>query len=825
MKIGKILQIIKLDYRRIIAGVLLLVLELCLMFGSGALLEDESHMLTGEGSWDVAFSDETPCISQEFVPSYKQLKSLSFRMVMAGVTQWDSEVTVTIEDTTGNALFERSMSIQEVTDGAYTDVDVNLELSTREHYYLKIAVTPSSAGEYPVISVCSTDYELPESRSLVLGSEMEGAHLVSRYQYTDGLSASRAVKAIILCVVAALGVMFGLPQNNYVRRTVGVVLLIAAPYLLGQRLELLTYDEAFYLPFSMKWNLAIMYGLELVVLLATHSTAVSVVLTNVFLTVLYSANYFVLIYRGTSLRMNDLTAIGTATDVMSDFNLTPDSHLAMAWAILLIFVVYGAQTCNVRSKAAIVATDDVAGEAADGKNVSKSGKKCGLACKVASYVVTITLAVILTWCAGYQFLYTDYLEEQGFAGKDFIGFTHQLIYAFDGYLVGTCVEVKNSRIAPPEGYSETVVEEILTAVSTEQEAAQELPHIILVMNESLADVRTVADVELNQENMTFLKSLEENTIKGYANVSTFGGGTANSEFEVFTGCSMSFLPVNYYPYQQALRKPLDSMVSQLKEQGYTTIAMHPERQSNWNRENVYKYYGFDQMYFQQDFEDAEVIHSGVSDEETYNRIIELYENRIEGEKLFVFDLTMQNHGGYEQSDGPDKVRAVNVDEPQLDEYLSLIQVSDEAFEGLVNYFEQQDEKVIICMFGDHQPWIFDLVVGTGMTDGNEPSESMMNKYRTPFVIWANYDIEEAEGYDISLNYLGGLVMRTAGVQMSPYFAYLEQLREEYPIITINGYVDAEGNYANWSSEQNEFPEYRMLQYNYLFADDTVEWGY
>ncbi|MCM1553817.1 MAG: hypothetical protein NC092_14180, partial [Butyrivibrio sp.] len=64
---------------------------------------------------------------------------------------------------------------------------------------------------------------------------------------------------------------------------------------------------------------------------------------------------------------------------------------------------------------------------------------------------------------------------------------------------------------------------------------------------------------------------------------------------------------------------------------------------------------------------------------------------------------------------------------------------------------------------------------------------------------------------------------TAGVPLTPYFAYLEQLREDYPVITFNGYLDYEGNYSNWSG--GEFPEYRMIQYNYLFDSNTVEWGY
>ena len=354
---------------------------------------------------------------------------------------------------------------------------------------------------------------------------------------------------------------------------------------------------------------------------------------------------------------------------------------------------------------------------------------------------------------------------------------------------------------------------------------QEAPHVFLIMNESLADLTILDGVELNQDNLPFIRSLKDNTVKGFVNTSVFGGGTANSEFEVFTGCTMSFFSVNYYPYNQAVKKRMNSMVSRMKENGYTTISMHPERPGNWNRETVYQLYGFDRSLWKEDFPDARVIHSGVSDAETFHKIIDLYENRQEGEKLFVFDLTMQNHGGYNMHEEPYAVTALNVRNPQVDEYLSLVKISDQAFQELVEYFEKQDERVLICMYGDHQPWVSDFLVSEELKDGNGASEAIMKKYKTPVVIWANYDIEERDDLNISLNYLGGVLMREAGLPLSPYFAYLEQLRQEYPIITTNGFVDKEGNYGGWSGENDEFIEYRMLQYNYLFDENTVDWGY
>lgn len=806
---------------RMAVGLVILVAELALFFGSDVMLEDAVSYHTGEGSWEEQFTEETPGITQEFTPQYDNLAKISFLMHKEHMTSQDGVVKVVISDADNQVVFQGEKSIAKVRDGRFTDMDVNLTLDAGKKYYLTLMCSPSSAGEYPTVGVCNLDIILPENKTLVHADEMPGVQLVSRYNYEDILPASKGRNIVIICLLTALGIMLGLPDNKYIRMFAALGLMAVGPYVLGSRLELLTYKETIYLPFALKWNVGLMYALEIFVLLCTHSPSVTIAVTNLFLTFMYSVNYFVILYRGTPLRPNDVTAIGTATQVAGDYSFVPNNHLAMAWGLCALIVVFGVHTGTGRLQKMYkkkTFSEKMPGAIPGGKRPVKA----------LSYVVTIAIAVGAGLYGGYQLIYTDLLHEAGFKDEEFRGFNQDVIYYANGYLVATCIELKNAKIEPPEGYTAEYVENLLTEASASQNTdvvQEELPHVILVMNESFADLRVLGNVEISQENMTFFNSLKENTVRGYVNASVLGGGTANTEFEVFTGCNMAFFSANYYPYQQAIKKPINSMVSQMEKYGYTTYSMHPEPSGNWNRGNVYRHYGFDESLFQRDFEGAEEIHSGVSDAETYNKIIELYENRQADEKLFIFDLTMQNHGDYNQKNIAHDVVATNWELPHVDEYLSCIKISDEAFADLVGYFEKQDEKVIICMYGDHQPWISDLLIETDKTDSNVSVEELMRKYKTPFVIWANYDIEEADGYDISMNYLGGLVQRTAGIPLSPYFAYLEKLREEYPIITVNGYVDKNGSYHNWGSGGDEFPDYRMLQYNYLFDDKTVDWGY
>ena len=99
------------------------------------------------------------------------------------------------------------------------------------------------------------------------------------------------------------------------------------------------------------------------------------------------------------------------------------------------------------------------------------------------------------------------------------------------------------------------------------------------------------------------------------------------------------------------------------------------------------------------------------------------------------------------------------------------------------------------------------------------------KAKVPFVIWANYDIEEAEMGEMSINYLGPLVMKTAGLPMSDYFNYLNGLREDVPVISAAGFVDKSGRlFTNPDDSEyaDRIKEYEYLQYNYLKGNTRME---
>lgn len=383
----------------------------------------------------------------------------------------------------------------------------------------------------------------------------------------------------------------------------------------------------------------------------------------------------------------------------------------------------------------------------------------------------------------------------------------------------------------------------------------EYPNIIFIMNESWADLSNLGDLETNEDYIPFINSLTENTIKGYVTVPVFGAGTSNSEYEALTGNSISFLPAGCNVYQSYLQNETPSLVSTLSTLGYSLTAYHPYYGSGWNREAVYPLLGFDDFISIEDFIDEDIIETYksnsdvieyqnlleeryedgsemllrrfISDSYDYTMVEDMYENRDEDEPFFVFNVTMQNHGGYtvSYSNFYQQIYATNMSTtyPKANRYLSLVKETDSAFEELVEYFSDVDEPTIICMFGDHLPSIedefYEELMGVDSLD-NLTIEQELSRYETPFVIWANYDIEEAEVENISVNYLSTLLSQTAGLPQTQYNKYLSVLYQTLPVISSVGYVDADGtSYA--SGAETPYDDI-LLQYNCIAYNSLLD---
>ena len=273
------------------------------------------------------------------------------------------------------------------------------------------------------------------------------------------------------------------------------------------------------------------------------------------------------------------------------------------------------------------------------------------------------------------------------------------------------------------------------------------------------------------------------------------------------------------------KEKADKLFAELKEQGYKgNLALHPYLASGWNRVQVYDYMGFDHFYSETDFKNPTMYRKYISDESDFKKIEELYEKRTEkDEPFYLFNVTMQNHGGFDKtySNFHNDIQITdNHKNEQAEQYLSLVKKTDDAFKQLVEYFSKVKEPTIIVMYGDHQPAVQSSFYDSlfGKSAGSLTNEELMNKYRTPFIIWANYDIKEKTIDKMSANYLTAYEMNEAGLETSPYQKFLLKLRKKLPVLTAMGCFDKKGKYYESALESpysDMVKEYQILQYNNL----------
>lgn len=559
----------------------------------------------------------------------------------------------------------------------------------------------------------------------------------------------------------------------------------------------------------------------------TGSFRVSYITVNTVLFGLGVAHSYIMDFRGTPFLPMDFLSIKTAAGVANTYNYTP-TYKVMTAALIFIFIII----ISIKTKT----------------------PKFNMLTKIISRAFTGTFASVLL----ILFYFTSLFADMG-VKPDFWNQTrgyHNYGFAFNFF-----ANTKYLYMSEPNNYNPDELQNYVNSVvdnssdnTDNTDDDYDKPNIICIMNESLADLSVLGNLTTNEDYMPFMRSLTENTVKGNLYVPVIGAGTSNTEFEFLTGHTTAFLPSGSNAYMLYIKNPIASLVSTLEAQNYSSYALHPYYAAGWNRTAVYNYLSFNRFTSLENIMDVSLmreyqergsdpnylqalveqyypgrnmlLRQYISDSYDYKLLIEDYENRDKSQPYFAFNVTMQNHGGYTTScvNFEESIYATSVSKNynKANKYLSLVKASDNAFKELIEYFEQVKEPTIICMFGDHQPSVetdfIAEVMGVDSLSSLTP-EQEQSRHITPFIIWANYDIEERQIDKLSSNYLSALVLETAGIKLTEYNKYLLKLSETLPVIDTVGYIDNEDNYYKWSDVSPYsalLDEYEKVQYNNIF---------
>ena len=669
--------------------------------------------------------------------------------------------------------------------------------------------------------------------------------------YGSGAQGSWIAIFLLLGVAAGVWVLLDLSFG----KILSVILYLALPFCALYALENYTHIITDLAPMILALNLLFFYLLYGLAAFLLGSVRRGFQIATLVPMLFGLTNYFVVSFRGSPIVPWDLLSLGTAVSVADNYTFTL-SWKAAASVLMFIWLIL------IASKSSVTFPN-----------------------------WKIRLAVAAIWLIGLGGYVTGIQKSsvQSFFGMDTTLFTLNVLYRNNGIAAAFLGNLRFLNIEEPSGYSVKKVEEIADEVSTQISDTQNSedgadtaditsresvvqtetevinsdhsvsadtpdsgtqkstgtsttaaatvthPNIIVIMDEAFSDLSVWGDFETSEEVMPFFKQLQQEAVGGEVYVSVKGGNTANTEFEFLTSNSMAFLPTGSVPYQQYINSETPSLASYLKSLGYATTAIHPYNRSGWDRDTVYEYFGFDQFLDKDSFTDPYRLRGYISDKSAFEKIIEQYEIGKDQGSQFIFEVTMQNHGGYSK-ETPDfniyltlpEVANKTTSVVATEKYLTLINQTDRALQELVEYFEQQSEPTIIVMFGDHQPsdYITNTIQRICSVTSDDTLTSLEQGYRVPFLMWSYYGLEHQYYDGISVNYLSTILMQNANIKKTGYQEFLSNLMQSFPIINANVYQDADGVFHSWDENQEEQLEnYQILQYNQLVDKKHRDWSF
>ena len=605
-------------------------------------------------------------------------------------------------------------------------------------------------------------------------------------------------------------------KNLFLQGVLPFALAIAAAFIARYQLELSDGVTPDFL--AMQWPLyallnaltAFCLTLVLFAILGKWSRATGI--SGAVFTVIALINYYTRDLHGSALMPQDILNLGTAAEVMGSYTLqiTETVRTIVLWylPVLVIAFVQGQLVKSAPKRATWRA-----------RGVRVLGSAVGVFCV----------------------LFFGYFGPVSVKPKSTYGWAWQNTYYKYGYLAGTieAASLMADPIIEPENYSDdaavaaaAMAEDLPSA--TAESADTDYPDIILVLSESFYDFDLVTDLQADTEVMPITKNLQ-NAVYGHTVSPHVGGGTNSSEYEMLSSNSLMLMP-SITPFNWLNLHNSNSLVSYLKDLGYSTLAAHPYTNSNYRRDSAWLALGFDETHFQDDFPTKEYYGNRPyqTDSSTYKDFEALYEAMPEDKPRFGFLVSIQSHGDYTMNDPSLDIVHAATDYGEyndlMDEYLSCMRMSDAAVQELCDYFTKQYEetgrKVVLAFAGDHAPSFVDHVADKTRAEGND---LQILERSTPFFIWANYPLENidaATSTEDPLNrmdmvMLAPTIAQQAGLPLTGYYKYLLAMKQYTPVVTAaNDYMKVDGTTGTYGEDESLdawVKGYLALEYNNIGA--------
>lgn len=420
--------------------------------------------------------------------------------------------------------------------------------------------------------------------------------------------------------------------------------------------------------------------------------------------------------------------------------------------------------------------------------------------------------------------------------RDKIELNKSLTFQDQGILYSLLTYRKVNKIEKPKPFLNNTVAEYKNQFK--EKDVEIKPDIVMIMGEAWSDISRFENIQFHEGENPFylLKEIEKNLLtQGYIYTPSFGGGTSNTEYDALTGNSTILLSSNSFSAYAAIRSPIQSFPRFLKEQGYTSYALHPGHDWFYNRKNVYKDLGFNTSEFFNDFQDPEIKGRFISEKATsdkfLNKVKSLQEKR---EPFFSFCVTIQNHSPYDKDkygldlNTFDFLEQLNKSEKvALETYFEGIRDMNREIVRTCRYLNESQRPTIFFYFGDHLPSIgegFDTYRKIGMNIREGSYDGATDVFKVPYIFWANdaYLSLKSKENDypnlMSANYIPTLLLESMGAhQGDAFYNYLYEMRKDMPVLHryfyLNGGHDSFLPYSKMDQRRkNKFEIYKTWEY-------------
>lgn len=401
----------------------------------------------------------------------------------------------------------------------------------------------------------------------------------------------------------------------------------------------------------------------------------------------------------------------------------------------------------------------------------------------------------------------------------FINWNQKANYEENGMALAFVLNAKCQSVKEPIFYQSGTIETILKQSAPTYAVDEDFtPNIVVVMSEAFWDPTVLPDITFSEDPLPYFHGLQKRCSSGVMLSPVYGGGTANTEFEVLTGFSTQFLPKGAIPYIQYVHKPVEALPGILKRQGYRATAIHTYDDWFYRRNSVYPNLGFDRFISKNDFEKPEYSGGYIRDTELSQRILDVLEETDEPD--FIFAISMQAHGPYSTTENPDLPIKIG-DEIEsearviLENYTNIIADVDKSLELLIEGLKAQKEPTMVVFFGDHLPMLgysCEVYREAGYFFNEAIYEDYLKKYTTPIIVWDNFSGRK-EALRISASFIAPYILSHTQKSGTPLTDFLYALNEEGC-----GFVTSPNHIANEKISEEQFAQYEVLQYDFLVGN-------